>query len=122
MRLNRVDDGPTSSGAAADLSVKQDELGAVGHEAYGLYNRLANDGDQARASTFDAAIALTNDNFQTGSAMTKVHDTWGRQLKTLLDACANISNHLDYSAASHAKEEADIVAALTASKINAYFK
>ncbi|MFJ6939480.1 hypothetical protein [Streptomyces sp. NPDC101132] len=106
----------------ADLSVDPDALGAVGSDAYDLYQRLSRDGDHARPATFDASIALTNTNFLSGPALLTVHDRWNTQLRTLLDACANVSNHLDYSAASHAKEEADITAALSASKINEYLK
>lgn len=122
MRLNRVEDGPSGSGGNPDLSVNQDDLGAIGSEAYQLYQRLTRDGDHARPTTFDASIALTNTNFQSGSALLKVHDRWNTQLRTLLDACANISNHLDYSKASHTKEEDDIVAAMSASKIDEHFK
>lgn len=46
--------------------VNQDDLGAVGHEAYLLRGRLSRDGDHARPATFDAAIALTNSNFTSG--------------------------------------------------------
>ncbi|MFF2066493.1 hypothetical protein ACFVWZ_32605 [Streptomyces sp. NPDC058200] len=123
MRLNRADDGPVGSvGGNADLSVSQDKLGQIGGAAHELYGRLKTDGGHARTSTSDAATMLTASSFQTGSAMRTVHDTWNSQLNTLLDACANISNHLDYSAASHAKEEEDIKAAFAVSKINEYFK
>ncbi|MFJ7158037.1 hypothetical protein ACIQUQ_24310 [Streptomyces sp. NPDC101118] len=111
-----------STSPTADLSVDPDALGAVGGDAYDLYQRLSRDGDHARPATFDASIALTNTNFRSGPALLTVHDRWNTQLRTLLDACANVSNHLDYSAASHAKEEADITAALSASKINEYLK
>ncbi|UYQ62370.1 hypothetical protein [Streptomyces peucetius] len=108
---------------AAELKVNTDELGAVGHDAYVLRGRLTRDGDHARASTFDAAIALTNGNFASGAELLKMHDRWNTQLRTLLDACAQISNHLDYSKAAHAKDDADIGGNLTAvSKISEYFK
>ena len=116
MRLNQ------SGGNDADLSVPEADLGLVGKNAYELYHRLANDGDHARASTFEAAIALTNDNFRTGPALTTVHDTWRSQLKTLLDACANISNHLDSTVAAHRKDEADIAVSMSVSKISQYLK
>ncbi|HCA88207.1 MAG TPA: hypothetical protein DEQ61_23715 [Streptomyces sp.] len=118
MRLN----SSAGSSANSDLSVKQDDLGLVGKNAYELRSRLSNEGDRARPSTYDAAIALNNGNFRTGSAMLQVHDIWTTQLKTLLDACAHISNHLDYTVAKHNKDEADIVTSMSASKINAYFK
>ncbi|MEW2635871.1 hypothetical protein AB0903_30600 [Streptomyces sp. NPDC048389] len=108
---------------ATELKVNTDELGAVGHDAYVLHGRLTRDGDHARASTYDAAIALMNGNFTSGAELLKVHDRWNSQLRTLLDACAQISNHLDHSKAAHAKDDADIGGNLTAvSKISEYFK
>ncbi|MEV4936773.1 hypothetical protein [Streptomyces zaomyceticus] len=123
MRLNQATPsagGPSGAGGA-DLSVSSDELGAVGGDAYAVRERLAKDGDHARQGTFDAAIALTNGNFGSGSALLTVHDRWNTQLRTLLDACAQISNHLDYSAASHAKEEQDIAASLSVATISRHF-
>ncbi|WP_225801549.1 hypothetical protein [Streptomyces sp. NK15101] len=122
MRLNQVAPEPGGGGGSADLSVDQDKLGAIGSAAYALHGRLVKDGNHARANTTEAATHLKGHDFLTGSAMAAVQETWDSQLKTLLDACANISNHLDYSAASHAKEEEDIKAALAASKIDEYFK
>ncbi|WP_031085833.1 hypothetical protein [Streptomyces sp. NRRL WC-3549] len=122
MRLNGV---PAEGGgpADADLAVNQDNLGAIGHDAYGLHTRLSKDGDHARPSTFDAAIALTNGNFSSGSAVLKVHDRWQAHMKTLLDACAQISNHLDYTKAAHAKDDAQIGGDLiSVSKLNEYLK
>ncbi|WP_282693172.1 hypothetical protein [Streptomyces sp. CC208A] len=126
MRLNGLDGNPGASGASGgsgDLVVNKDDLGAIGHEAYLLHGRLSRDGDHARPSTFSASIALTNGNFTSGSELLKVHDRWNKQLRTLLDACARISNHLDYSKSTHAKDDADIRGALlSVSKINEYFK
>ncbi|WP_373429440.1 hypothetical protein [Streptomyces sp. V4I23] len=125
MRLNGVEGGTgTQNGPAnADLAVNQDNLGAIGHEAYGLRTRLSKDGDHARPSTFDAAIALTNGNFVSGSAVLKVHDRWNTHLKTLLDACAQISNHLNYTKSAHAKDDVQIAGdLLSVSKLNEYLK
>ncbi|MEU2231841.1 hypothetical protein [Streptomyces vietnamensis] len=122
MRLNQVAPEPGGGGGSADLSVDQDKLGAIGSAAYALHGRLAKDGNHARTSTTEAGTGLSSHGFLTGSALSTVQETWSSQLNTLLDACANISNHLDYSAASHAKEEADIAAALSTSKINEYLK
>lgn len=124
MRLNQVDGSPGGpANDAAVLAVNSDELGSIGHDAYGLYGRLSKDGDHARPSTFDAAIALMNGNFTSGSELLKVHDRWNTQLRTLLDACAHISNHLDYTKSSHANNDTDIAGNLTSvSKISEYFK
>ncbi|MFF5927303.1 hypothetical protein [Streptomyces hydrogenans] len=123
VRLNGLDGNGGAAAGSADLVVNQDDLGAIGHEAYLLHGRLSRDGDHARPSTFDASIALTNGNFTSGSELLKVHDRWNSQLRTLLDACARISNHLDYSKSVHAKDDADIGGRLlSTSKIDEYFK
>lgn len=122
MRLNQVDAGPSGGGGGADLDVNQDKLGRIGSAAFELHGKLSTAGNHARGSTSEAATMFTAHGFLTGAALRTVHDTWNSQLNTLLDACANISNHLDHSAASHAEEEAKIKAALATSKINEYFK
>jgi hypothetical protein len=108
MRINSVPADGGGGGGGRDLVVSRDDLGAIGNDAYDLLGRLAKEGDIARSSTFDAATALTNGNFVSGSGVLKVHDRWQTHLKTLLDACAQISNHLDYSKAQHAKDEAKV--------------
>ncbi|MFE9044330.1 hypothetical protein ACFYOG_25960 [Streptomyces sp. NPDC007818] len=121
MRLNGVpaDQGRWSPGV--DLSVKQDHLGAIGHAAYELHGRLARDGNHARMDSAEGATALSAHGFRTGSALATVQETWGFQLRTLLHAVAHISNHLDYSVASHAKDDVEIAASLSVSKISEYF-
>ncbi|CAM5615975.1 AG1 protein OS=Streptomyces sp. ACT-1 OX=1609288 GN=SACT1_4896 PE=4 SV=1 [Streptomyces griseus subsp. griseus] len=85
--------------------------------------KLSKDGDHARPATFEAAIALTNGNFASGSAVLKVHDFWQTHLKTLLDSCAHISNHLDYTKAQHAKDDVKIGGDLTSvSVLSEYMK
>ncbi|MFF0384931.1 hypothetical protein [Streptomyces sp. NPDC004286] len=113
MRINSVPAEGGGGGGGYDLVVNRDDLGAIGNDAYDLLGRLGKEGDIARSSTFDAAIALTNGNFASGAAVLKVHDNWQTHLKTLLDACGQISNHLDYSKARHAQDEVKIVADLT---------
>ncbi|MEU8616981.1 hypothetical protein [Streptomyces sp. NPDC048623] len=123
MRLNQAAPAAGGAGGAAnaDLSVSRDDLGAIGGDAYELRQRLSKDGDHARPQTFEAALALTNGNFGSGAALLQVHDRWNEQLHTLLDAVAHISNHLDYSAAAHDKDDADIITDLSVSKIDQYF-
>ncbi|MEU2438642.1 hypothetical protein ABZ595_21055 [Streptomyces rubradiris] len=106
----RVDSVPAGGGRGGDndLVVNRDDLGTVGNDAYDLLGRLGKEGDIARSSTFDTATALTNGDFVSGSAVLKVHDRWQTQLRTLLDACAQFSNHLDYSKARHAEDEAKV--------------
>ncbi|MFJ6807773.1 hypothetical protein ACIQRK_17355 [Streptomyces anulatus] len=110
-------------GGSADLVVNRDDLGAIGNDAYELRTKLSKDGDHARPATFDAAIALTNGNFVSGSAVLKVHDFWQTHLKTLLDSCAHISNHLDYTKALHSKDDVKIGGDLSSiSKLSEYMK
>ncbi|BAG21424.1 hypothetical protein ACIQUZ_07670 [Streptomyces griseus] len=110
-------------GGGSDLVVNRDDLGAIGNDAYELRTKLSKDGDHARPATFEAAIALTNGNFASGSAVLKVHDFWQTHLKTLLDSCAHISNHLDYTKAQHAKDDVKIGGDLTSvSVLSEYMK
>ncbi|MFI1221727.1 MULTISPECIES: hypothetical protein [unclassified Streptomyces] len=124
MQLNSApaEGGGTTAGTP-DLVVNRDDLGAIGNDAYELRTKLSKDGDHARPATFDAAIALTNGNFASGAAVLKVHDFWQTHLKTLLDSCAHISNHLDYTKALHAKDDVKIGGDLTSiSKLSEYLK
>ncbi|MER5464779.1 hypothetical protein ABT010_29670 [Streptomyces sp. NPDC002668] len=89
-----------------------DDLGAIGHEAYVLHGRLIKDGDVARESSFTAGTALTSHHFDVGSELSTAAELWNSKLNTLLQACAHISNHLEYSSKSHAEEDADIAATL----------
>ncbi len=93
--------------------MSRDDLGAIGGDAYQLHSRLAKDGAHARQTTSDAATALVGAHFETGAALRQVHETWSQQVKALTDACAHISNHLDYSAAAHQKNDDDIAGAMT---------
>ncbi|MFF4187774.1 hypothetical protein ACFYZ9_31740 [Streptomyces sp. NPDC001691] len=117
-----------ASGAAArgpgggDLVAHADDLGVIGADAYKLYEGFRRDGDHARAATFEAARALGAENFTSGAALMKVHDTWQSQYTALRDACAQISNHLDHSAALHAQDDARVQGSLTAvSVLSGYF-
>ncbi|MFB7343829.1 hypothetical protein [Streptomyces hydrogenans] len=121
MRLSGLPNDPGRWSPGVDLSVKQDHLGAIGHAAYELHGRLAKDGNHARMDSYEAATALSGHSFRTGSALTTVQETWGFQLRTLLHAVAHISNHLDYSVASHAKDDAEVSTSLSVSKISEYF-
>ncbi|MFF4080823.1 hypothetical protein ACFYZN_15675 [Streptomyces sp. NPDC001777] len=121
----RINSAPAEGGGngAPDLVVNRDSLGAIGNDAHELRTRLSREGDRARPATFDAATALTNGNFASGSAVLKVHDSWKTQLTTLLDSLAHISNHLDYTKAQHAKDEAKVEGDLAPiSKLTEYLK
>ncbi len=130
MQLNGVPDsgsGPGGTGgwgidATKDLVVRDDELGRLGNLAFDLRERLSKDADHARPSTFRAAITLQNEGLETGPALTELHDAWNSQARTLLDACAHVSNHLDFTRSQHAKDEDDIATSIQASVISGYIK
>ncbi|WP_410539373.1 hypothetical protein [Streptomyces sp. KL2] len=108
-RLNQLDGGggggvATSSG---ELEVSQKDLAAVGDAAFDLYERLRKDGDHARESSTGAAAGLKGD-FEIGGALDHVATRWQEQLRTLTDACAHISNHMEYSNKAHADDEQHI--------------
>ncbi|MFH9295705.1 hypothetical protein [Streptomyces sp. NPDC017520] len=102
MRLNSAGDSGGSGAAkgSADYVVSDDELGDIGHAAFGLFNGLESTGKHAKVASETAGTSLKGDGFDTGAAFTEVIGTWETQVKTLLQACAHISNHLDYTKAS----------------------
>ncbi|WP_406324720.1 hypothetical protein [Streptomyces niveus] len=137
MQLNQLPGAP-GGGSRSDLVVNQDDLGAVGHEAFVLHSDLGKQVDIAGAgadnsgsgSTMQAAASLKIHNFALGPTLETTVSTWTSQQKSLLQACAHISNHLDYSKASYAKDDDAIEAsirgrdgsALPVSRLNEYFK
>ncbi|MFJ7065972.1 hypothetical protein [Streptomyces sp. NPDC101115] len=119
MRLNQTGGG----GATPDLAVKSDALGPIGADAYVLYEGVKRDAETVRVSNYEAAAALAAAQFTCGAQLMQVHERWYTQVGTLRDACAQISNHLDYSIAAHAKDDAEIRGDLMAvSKINELLK
>ncbi|MFJ6634195.1 hypothetical protein ACIQMR_22825 [Streptomyces sp. NPDC091376] len=142
MQLNQVPADPGGSGTGGSgtggLVVNQDDLGAVGHEAFILHGELSKGADLAgmgadksgAGSTMQASSELSRNHFALGPALGTALSVWDTSLKTLLQACAHISNHLDYSKAQHANDDAQIAASLrhrdgsaeSWSKINEYFK
>lgn len=121
MRLNQVAPEPVGGGGG-DLEVNQDHIGAVGSEAYKLHARLQTDGKHAATATAEAAGALTKENFASGAALSTAQTTWESQVKTLVAACANISNGLNYSLSSHAKDEQQLHADFTTAALDSYLK
>ena len=112
------DPHPTPSDG--DLVVYDDELGKIGHSAFLLHKNLQADGKHAQTATKAAGTSLTSDGFETGKALTAASKAWGKQIGTLLDACAHISNHLDYTKASKKKDGAWVGTKVRASKISGY--
>ncbi|GAA3216536.1 hypothetical protein GCM10020256_18880 [Streptomyces thermocoprophilus] len=116
----------------------QDDLGAVGHDAFLLYESLRKEADIATAgasgggagSTGQAGSHLKSHNFATGAALEKTVEVWSSQLKSVLQACAHISDHLDYSKKQHGNDDARIGTvlrnadggAVSVSELDKYFK
>ncbi|MER5522599.1 hypothetical protein, partial [Streptomyces sp. NPDC002763] len=121
-----------------DLVVHQDDLGAVGHEANMLYDHVKSQADIAAAgsgngstgSTMQAAAALKSYGFETGGALEITVEMWTSQVKSVLQACAHISDHLDFTKRLHTEDDAKIGAvlrsrdgsAMPVSKLSEYFK
>jgi hypothetical protein len=105
MQLNQLPPGGGSGGTQGDLQVSQKDLAAIGDRAFKLWDRLGKDGKHADTSTEKAAGDLKQGGFQLGAALSTTHAEWDKQLKSLLDACAHISNHLDYTQKAHQGDE-----------------
>ncbi|GGW86593.1 hypothetical protein GCM10010350_83720 [Streptomyces galilaeus] len=122
MRLNQLEPGSggTGGGADMDLVVTQDDLGAVGHEAFLLHGELHEKADivgtgadrNGEGSTARAARECTDRNLAMGGELYTTLSVWDSQVKTVLQMCAHISNHLDFSKKLHANDDAAIAADL----------
>lgn len=135
VRLDGAGSGPANKGAA-DYVVSDDELGDIGHAAHGLFDGLGPAGKHAHVASEAAGARLTGDGFECGAAFTEVNGVWATQVKTLLQACAHISNHLNYTKTSNRHEDGWIEAqmrivgpvapgadgAVPASRISEYFQ
>ncbi len=103
----------STSGSSPDLVVTQDDLGAVGHEAFILHDQLRKKTDIARSgATSRAATECSARNLTMGSELSATLSTWDSQVKTVLQMYAHISNHLDFSKKAHANDDEAIAASL----------
>ncbi|KPC61313.1 hypothetical protein [Streptomyces chattanoogensis] len=106
MQLNQLaPDGGGGGTPQGDLTVDQKDLAAIGDVAFKLHQDLDKAGDHARVSSMKAASSLEKD-FAIGGALDHVAERWLDQLRSVLDACAHISNHLDYTRKAHASNDA----------------
>ncbi|MCX5151777.1 hypothetical protein OHB36_34360 [Streptomyces sp. NBC_00320] len=103
MKLDQADStgGSTPPSGSADYVVEDDDLGEIGHAAHGLFDGLEPAGKHANAASESAGSSLKGDGFDAGAALSEVNKTWETQVKTLLQACAHISNHLDFTKKSN---------------------
>ncbi|MFF7294987.1 hypothetical protein [Streptomyces sp. NPDC008265] len=106
-------------------------MGAVGHEAFVVHGELLKRSDIASAgATGRAATECSTRNLAMGSELSATLTTWDAQVKTVLQMYAHISNHLDYSKKSHARDDEAIAAslrhrngsAMSVSEIQSYVK
>ncbi|MFG2781285.1 hypothetical protein ACGFY7_25970 [Streptomyces prunicolor] len=137
-QIDQLAAGDGGGSGGSDLIVRQDDLGAVGHEAYLLHTEFRAKADIAgrgsdkngTGSTMQAAAALKGHNFTMGDGLSLTVEVWSTQVKSLLQACAHISNHLAYSKKLHAQDDASIAAdlqrrdgsAVSVSALNDYFE
>jgi hypothetical protein len=105
MQLNRVPDSDGAPPPGGDLKVDQQDLAAVGDAAFRLFDRLGRQGRDAWSVSQGAARDLRSQGFALGDAIDHVQERWEAQLKTLLDACAHVSNHMDFTQGAHAGDE-----------------
>jgi hypothetical protein len=101
-----IEDGKSlTSNRQGDLKVSQQHLTKIGDQAFKLYNQLAREGKVAEDSTDGAATDLSTQGFELGDALSHVSVKWSSSLNDLLDACAQISNHMDLTKNAHAGDE-----------------
>ncbi|MFE9335172.1 hypothetical protein [Streptomyces sp. NPDC007063] len=116
MRLNgypAADHPGGGSGGSLDLVVKDDELGKLGHLAYGLRQQLSSDGGHAATASGEAATSLTGEGLDMGAALGDLNEAWETKLKTLKDACGQLSEHLDYTRTASNRDEDKITEAMS---------
>ncbi|MFE2292340.1 hypothetical protein [Streptomyces sp. NPDC059452] len=106
LQLNGIP--PEDTPGTGDLKVNQTDLAAVGNSAFKLYERLWDKGRVALPGSDRAATDLRGQGFELGSALRHVSKRWSKQLRSLTDACAHISNHLDFTKNAHQGDEYDI--------------
>ncbi|MFD0317386.1 hypothetical protein [Streptomyces flavalbus] len=108
--------GQTDAGDQAprgDLVAGQKDLAAVGKAAHDLFEDFHAYSGHARVATEAAAGGLRAEGFALGPALSHVAERWTEQTRTLLDACAHISNHLRFTRTQHAADDTYIAGAVS---------
>ncbi|WP_432139375.1 hypothetical protein [Streptomyces sp. bgisy154] len=96
------------------LKAGQSDLASVGKSAHTLYNDLWAKARVAGPSSDSAAADLAKQGFELGGGLQHVSGRWEEQLKSLMDACAHISNHMHFTKKLHAGDD-DYIARQTSS-------
>ncbi|MCF3170465.1 MULTISPECIES: hypothetical protein [Streptomyces] len=109
-QLNHLPPEPSGGGGSlqGDLAVNQTDLAAIGDAAFELRHHFGQAGKHARAASQKAAGGLKSQGFALGGALDHVASRWIDQCRSLLDATAHISNHLDFTKGAHAGDEVHI--------------
>ncbi|WP_338701171.1 hypothetical protein V2W30_29285 [Streptomyces sp. Q6] len=110
MQLNQLDPGDGGGSASlpgqtGDLKVRNGDLAKIGSQAHTLYDNLWDKARVAIPSSDKAAGDLSGQGFALGSGLKHVSNRWDEQLKSLMDACAHISNHMQVTKKVHAGDE-----------------
>ncbi|MEU9335420.1 hypothetical protein AB0D49_19950 [Streptomyces sp. NPDC048290] len=113
MQLNQLDPGDGSPGTRGggslgrhgDLKVANESLTGIGRSAHDLYNDLWDKARVAVPSGDAAAGDLTTQGFALGDGLQHVTNRWQEQLRSLMDACAQITNHLQVTRTIHTGDE-----------------
>ncbi|OEU97397.1 MULTISPECIES: hypothetical protein [Streptomyces] len=97
------------------LLLERDDLGRVGHAAYTLWRKLRTSADlsgstggKGAGATERAASQLTAHSFLLGTELARTAKFWTSQVDTVLQGCAHISNHLDFSKEYQGEEDRKI--------------
>ena len=72
MQLNQLAPDGGGGGGGGDLTVHDDQLGALGNMAHDLRGRLSTAADHPRPATHDASVELGNDGLEMGGALTSL--------------------------------------------------
>ena len=108
MQLNQVGGGGPASAPPSHyggLEVKNDALTKIGKDAHTLYNQLWDKARVHLASSDIAAGNLSKQGFALGTGLQHVSNRWEEQLKSLMDACGQISNHMQVTKKIHDGDE-----------------
>ncbi|MGW1031929.1 hypothetical protein ACWD4Z_07000 [Streptomyces antibioticus] len=113
MQLNQYPADQGGDGTQGDLVASQKDLQAVGKAAHDLFEDFTTYSGHARVASEAAAGGLKGEGFALGAALAHVTERWSEQTRTLLDACAHISNHLRFTKNQHAADESYIAGAVS---------
>jgi hypothetical protein len=113
MQLNQYPADQGGDGTQGDLVAGQQDLAKVGKAAHELFEHFTTYSKHAGVASAAAAGGLKGEGFALGAALDHVTERWDKQSKTLLDACAHISNHLRFTKNQHAADDSHIAGAVS---------